>query len=227
MAGENLGEVHVYYAGLLGDRVYSLIDETNASRFPYLTARQKEELLLFKPRFLKDLDFLSQHPDEYDFSLEVTTPEGRTFKIDDPDFTRFLSERFGKPLHLKFSERGMSDSRPVSIFGLATVRKLAEELGFSLDPLRFRANFYVEWDSGEPFYEDDLVGQSLQVGQKLILKIVKKDLRCKIITLDPQTVQAAPEVLSLVAEKHQNNAGVYAVVEREGTASLHDPLYLV
>lgn len=225
MAGEDLQEAFVSYAGLVGDRVYAFVDESNHSSFPWLTARQAHELLLLRPRFLQ-APAPAPEADGTGFQLQVDTPS-RSFEVTSPEFKHYLQERFGRPLRLRFSERGLHDARPLSLIGLATVEALGEEVGIRLDPRRFRANLYADWSDHRPFLEDELVGRQLQVGEKLVLMVAKKDQRCAIITLDPDTAAAAPQVLENVARRHGGCAGVYAVVVREGAVRPGDPIGLL
>jgi uncharacterized protein YcbX len=67
----------------------------------------------------------------------------------------------------------------------------------------------------------------LRIGDTVTLKLVKKDERCVMITLDLETAVPAPAVLHTVALRHQGCLGVYAVVLREGIARINNPVYLV
>ncbi|HVA72665.1 MAG TPA: MOSC domain-containing protein [Candidatus Limnocylindrales bacterium] len=227
MAGEDLNEVFVTYAGLAGDRAYAFIDPANPSSFPWMTGRIKREMILFRPRFLAPPDPAVEYPPSKSFSAEVATPEGQTLAVDDPAFTPFFEKRFGRKLELRFSERAMQDACPVSLIGLSSVQSLGEETGIELDHQRFRANFYVRWEDGSPFYENDLVGARLRIGEKLTVMIVKKDARCVIITLDPSTAEASPQVLAVVAKNHANCSGVYGSILREGIVRAGDAVYAV
>ena len=104
MRGEDLDAVFVSYAGLAGDRVYAFVDETNTGNFPWMTARQKSELLLFTPRFTRPPDISQQYPEMERYDVTVETPEGEKFSIRDPQFEKHLEKRFSKPLSLRFSE---------------------------------------------------------------------------------------------------------------------------
>jgi uncharacterized protein len=55
---------------------------------------------------------------------------------------------------------------------------------------------------------------------------VRNNLRCAIITLDPATGQASPEVGKLVARNHGNCFGVYGSVLHEGIVRQGDPVFL-
>ena len=226
MKGEDLDAVFVSYGGLIGDRVYAFVDEINTSKFPWMTARQKSELLLFKPRFLRAPHVSKEYPDMDDYALEVETPEGKIFNITNPEFEQYLEQRFIKPLHLRFSEKGMWDSRPVSLFGMNTLQQLEKEMNIDLDHRRFRANFYAQWDNGTPFFEDELIGKTIQIGEKLKLMITGKDPRCVIITLDPNTGEKNFDILKHVANRHENSTGVYCVIIREGIVKKGDAIFL-
>lgn len=222
MAGEDLREAFVTYAGIAGDRAYAFIDPTNPANFPWMTGRLKREMILFRPRFVAPPDPAEEHPARSSFRSEVVTPEGRTLSVDDPAFTPFFEERFGRMLELRFSERAMHDACPISLLGLDSLQFLSQETGMELDHRRFRANFYVRWDNGKPFYENELVGATLRIGEKLTVMVVKKDGRCVIITLDPSTAEASPKVLDIVAKNHANYLGVYGSVLREGIVRAGD-----
>jgi MOSC domain-containing protein len=227
MAGEDVAAARVTFAGIVGDRVYAFVDKLDQSTFPWMTARKAREWLLLRPRFPDPPSVEEEIPAVERYAAEVHTPEGEKFMAGDADFTLYLEQRFGHSLRARFSERSMTDAAPVSIFGLATVRALSDETGMTLDPRRFRANFYVRWERDEPFYENQLVGRALRIGEKVTVQVVKKDGRCVIITLDSETAERSPIVLEKVAREHEGCAGVYAAVLREGIVRADDPVYLV
>lgn len=227
MAGEDLTEARVSFAGLVGDRVFAFVDQRNRSDFPWMTARQGRDMILFRPRFLDPPPVDDAIPDPSRYAVEITSPEGRLFRLPGDDLLPFLEKRYSRNLRLRFSERSMTDARPVSLFGLATVRALSEEAGVPIDPLQFRSNLYVQWQNDRPFFEDDLVGRELRIGGVVVVQVVKKDQRCVMITLDPRTAAPSPIVLETVAREHDGCAGVYGAVLREGVVRAHDPVYLL
>lgn len=225
MAGEDLNEVYVTFAGLVGDRAYAFVDRNNHTNFPWMTARQRHDMLLFRPRFLAAPNPANEHPAQSDFAAEIVTPEGEKLCPADPSFTPYFEKRFGSELELRFSERAMQDACPVSLLGLATVKALSQEAGFPLEHTRFRANFYIDWENEKPYYEDGLTGTTLRIGEKFTFTVVKNNLRCAIITLDPVTAQPTPEVGKLVARNHGNCFGVYGSVLREGVVRQGDSVF--
>lgn len=228
MAGEDLEQARLNFAGLSGDRVFAFLDPDHGPpEFPWMTGRQSHDMILFRPRFLDAPPVEQEIPDTERFATEVTTPEGEKFRMGDPQFTEFLEKRFDRRLRLRFSERSMTDARPISIFGLATIRALSAEANLELDQRRYRANFYVRWEQDEPFFEDSLIGRELRVGEIVTLQIVKKNQRCIMIALDPDTGVSSPQVLARVFQNHEGCTGVYGAVLREGIVKVDDPIFLV
>ncbi|HEV2289244.1 MAG TPA: MOSC domain-containing protein [Candidatus Acidoferrales bacterium] len=227
MRGEDIGEVFVTYPGLIGDRAYAFVDPSRPANLPWMTGRLAREMILFQPRFLTAPDPKQERPSPRDFLAEVTTPEGEKLSLQDSGFTAYFEKRFGRALELRFSERAMQDACPVSLLGLDSVDKLSDEAGFLLDHRRFRANFYVRWENRKPFYEHELVGAKLRIGEKLIITVVKNDQRCVIINLDPATAEANPKVLEAVTHNHASCCGIYASVVREGIVRRGDSVCAV
>jgi len=227
MAGENLQEARVTFSGLLGDRVYAFVDTNNKSDFPWMTGRQGHDLIRFRPHWVESLGTEHAIPFTERYTIDVHTPDGRQYRVTEEEFAKYLEERFGRPLRLRFSERNMTDSRPISIIGMSTLHALSQETGIELDPRRFRENFYVEWKDKPAYFEDELVGRELQIGETVVLQIVKKDGRCVLITLDPETAQASPQIFERVSRAHDGCLGVYGAVLREGIVCVNDPIYAV
>jgi hypothetical protein len=99
-------------------------------------------------------------------------------------------------------------------------------LSIPIDKRRFRANIYLDLRSGG-FAEDQFVGRTLQIGTKVALSVLKRDSRCKIITLDPDTADANPEVMKQVARAHERQVGIYAAVLVQGTIRPGDEVQLL
>jgi uncharacterized protein YcbX len=104
---------------------------------------------------------------------------------------------------------------------------LSKELGIDLDKRRFRANLYVELESARGFREDEFVGRTLRIGAKTAIAVVNRDSRCKMITLDPDTAEPNPEVMSRLSRDHAGKAGIYGVVLVEGAIRPGDEITLL
>jgi uncharacterized protein YcbX len=243
MAGEAVVAAFAGYGGLMGDRVYAFVRAGGRAGFPWLTASDREELVLYRPRFragaaaalpveLEASLALGPgvnpiFPPESAFEVDVATPEGKTLSVRSPELAADLARKSGLAVTLRFSERSLYDCRPISLIGNASVRALGAELGMVLDRRRFRANLYVDWDSDLPYRENDLVGRTLQLGERVRIAILERDPRCKIITIDPDTAQADRRILRHVNEAHGTTVGVYAAVLVEGVVRSGDGISLV
>jgi uncharacterized protein YcbX len=162
-------------------------------------------------------------------AVDVETPAGEVLAIDDSRLIDELRSGIRESLELTLlrSDRAMTDCRPVSLFSLQTVEQLSRELGFDVDKRRFRANIYIELESGKGFDENEFVNRTLRIGNKTTLTVVDRDPRCKMITLDPETTQASPDVMRVVARSHDGKAGIYAAVVVEGTIRRGDKITVV
>jgi uncharacterized protein YcbX len=245
MRGEELGEMFAGYAGIYGDRLFAFASSANAKGFPYLTGRDQRQLLRYVPRFrfpdkaaqpinqveAKTLSPLlnpvSASPAE--LMLDVETPDGKTFPIDDPALIEALRAGLDHKhqLTLLRSDRAMTDCLPLSIFSVQTARKLGEEIRLTIDKRRFRANIFLDLTSSGGFAENEFVGRSLRIGSTVVVSVVERDTRCMMITLDPDTAEKSPAILKAVAQAHGGMAGVYAAVLTEGIVRKGDPVELL
>ena len=224
MRGEAIDKVFVGYSGLIGDRVYAIHSDQRATRFPWFTARNYADLIRYAARF-RDAEATAKPsnegaahpnlPDDALFEVDVETPNGIIAPLDDL-FIASLPTRDDKTLTLRYSPRNFVDVTPISLISGQTVAQLSDELGIPISPERFRANFNVDWADGGGFYEDTLVGKRLRLGNDVEIALTDRDARCKMITLDPETADAMPDLLKHVLANHDGCAGVYGSVVREG-----------
>jgi uncharacterized protein YcbX len=245
MRGEELPEAFVGFGGVYGDRVFAFRSSAAPKAFPYLTGREQQDMLRCQPMFrhpdqmakppnLAEAEALGPgvtpvHPDADGLMVDVRMPGGETLAIDDPRLPAALREGMREELALTLlrSNLAMTDCRPISLFSMQTVGQLSREVGADLDKRRFRANVYMNLGSGRPFEEDEFVGRTLRVGKKAVIAVLDRDPRCKMITLDPETGEANPEVIRQLAHNHETKAGVYAAVLVEGTITAGDEIVLV
>jgi uncharacterized protein YcbX len=241
MRGEPLAEAFIGFPGIYGDRLYAVRSAAQPAGFPFLTGREQAQLLLYRPRFrhadkaarpanLAAAEAMAPgvtplYADPADLAVDVETPSGEVLAVDDPALLGRLGE--AASLTLLRSERALTDCRPVSLFSLQTARQLAAEVGAPVDERRFRANIYADLAGTSGFAEDGFVGRRLQLGAKAVVAILERDPRCKMITLDPDTAAASPEILRRVARFHDGKAGVYGAVLVEGTVRSGDELALL
>lgn len=245
MRGEALQAAFAGFSGVYGDRVYAFRTSAAPKGFPYLTGREQPRMLRYRatyrhgermvmPPNLAEAQALEPgvtplYADTADLMVDVETSPGEVLAIDDPRLLDLLREgsRDGLELSLIRSERALTDCRPVSLISIQTARQLSQDVGLELDKRRFRANVYVDLATGAGFDEDAWVGRRLLIGSTTEIAVTLRDPRCKMITLDPETAQADPEVMRRVAKGHDGTAGVYAAVLAEGVIRAGDEITLL
>jgi MOSC domain-containing protein len=240
MAGEELEKAFVSYGGIMGDRVFAFVRAKGIKGFPWHTGREQEEMVLFRPQF-RDAGAMIEpqnleaslalavnpvFPPAEAFDVDVITPEGKVYAIQSTELEADLEQRSGERVSLRFSDRGLYDCRPISIFGNTSLNALGDELDMLVDRRRFRANFYVDWTDPQPYYEDTLVGRTLSIGDRLKIAVLERDPRCKMITIDPDTGKIDKRILHHVISAHDGAVGVYAAVLMEGTVWRGDAIWL-
>lgn len=138
-----------------------------------------------------------------------------------PDDLRGAPRIVHAPGH-SFSDVSM---KCVHIVNLASVGDLERTMGKPVDPLRFRANIYV--DSDRPWTEFDWVENEITIGE-VEFDVVARTDRCDATNVDPETAErdmALPETL-LRAYGHRD-FGVYAMVSKGGTVKTGDALGVI
>jgi hypothetical protein len=106
------------------------------------------------------------------------------------------------------------------IVNLASVRELERALNKDIDPLRFRANVYIDTES--PWVEFDWIDKQLSIGEAR-LEVYTRTERCAATNVDPETGErdmAIPAMLMRTYE-HQD-FGVYAKVIEGGVVRVGD-----
>ena len=243
MKGEQLDEAFVAFAGLMGDRLYGVVKGHGNPGFPWHTAREQESLLRYQPRYKHHSATLKPehleaaqgmapgiiplYPVAEQFAVEVETPEGERYNLEDGTFLEHLKTVTNdQSLSLKFTQRSQYDCRPLALFSLQLADILTRELETAIDKRRFRANLYVDWNEDKP-YEIELVGKRLKIGETLEINVLERDPRCKMITLDPDTAAANPQIIKHVSQAHEGFAGVYGAILVEGVVKAGDPIQLL
>lgn len=214
MGPESLKEVQVSWYGLVGDRRWAFVrDGVERSGFPWLTIRNRENMSRYRPFFLD--------PDQPDTSpTQVHTPSGDVFDVTDPELARELYPNGARIIR---QSRGVFDAFPLSLITTDTISRLGEMVGDQLDVQQFRPNILVESSDRKPFIEDDWVGQDLFIG-RMRMRVDKRDGRCVVITIDPETGVRNPAVLRTVVDDRQGCLGVYGTVVEPGGIHIGDPV---
>ena len=110
----------------------------------------------------------------------------------------------------------------VHIVNLASVRELERTLGRSVDPLRFRANLYL--DGGAPWAEFGWMGKEIEVaGSKLA--VFARTARCEATNVDPvRGVRDMAVPAHLQRTWGHRDFGLYAKVVAGGEVAVGSPV---
>jgi GntR family transcriptional regulator / MocR family aminotransferase len=110
----------------------------------------------------------------------------------------------------------------ISLINLATVRDLEERWGFDIDPLRFRANIYV--DGARPWEESDWIGRDIRFG----------DVRCHVdssisrggaINVNPMSGRRDVDIPGALRSTFgHRDLGVYLITTKGGELRVGDPV---
>lgn len=156
------------------------------------------------------------------FAASLATEEGRT------DFAAWLSGLLGDaakgPLRVipapgdhRFMDHPLG---AVSIINLASVRDLEARIGRPIDPLRFRANLYVE---GWPAWaEADWTDREIMLGWARA-RVFKPIVRCAATHVDPATAERDMDIVKALFDNYGHmNCGIYVHVTGSGPITIGD-----
>jgi uncharacterized protein YcbX len=162
-----------------------------------------------------------------DFAGDLRDPDGRA--AFEAWLAGFLGEDASGPLRLiegPGAHRFMdSKSGFVSIVNLASVRDLGRKIGRDLDPLRFRANLYVEgWPA---WVENDWTGRTLTIGGATA-EVLKPIVRCAATHVDPDTGERDADLVKALFDHYGHMfCGIYLTVTAGGAVAEGDGVSLV
>ncbi len=136
----------------------------------------------------------------------------------------FCADELRGPLRLLEAPNGFrfTDSKAgfVSLVNLASVEAIGESVGRNIDPLRFRANLYL--DGLEAWREHQLVGRVLAIGD-VRLEVLKTTDRCAATGVEPGSgLRDIDVVQALRAGWGHIDCGVYARIAQGGTLRVGD-----
>jgi len=137
--------------------------------------------------------------------------------------TRLLGDAAAGPLKVVQAPGHRFMDHPlghVSIINLASVRDLEARIGRPVDPLRFRANLYVE---GWPAWaENDWTGRVLMAGWAQA-RVFKPIVRCAATHVDPTTAERDMDVVKALFDNYGHMfCGIYVHIVRGGRVTVGD-----
>jgi uncharacterized protein len=212
---------HLGWQGLDGDRRYAFMHSGSMNGLPWVSARQLPSLVAYQPTFDGHENGGSE--------ITVKCPDGRALRLRDTALADHIASALGTPVQLMRLHRGAYDAMPLSVITTRSVRTIAEELGEELDAARFRANIVIETGISRPYPEEKWVGETLvfgEQGDRARIQVNRRDERCAIVNLNPETGRADLPVHRAIVGARRNFLGTYGSTERPGTIEVGAPVYL-
>lgn len=213
MTSESLDSVEVSWNGLAGDRRWAFIrDGILNNGFPWMTIRQRADMWHYRPRFVE--------PDRPDLSQTmVETPSGEELDVVDPS----LAAQLGEGVRVIRQTRGVFDTLPLSLISTRTIDGLSALIGMPLTARRFRPNIVVEASGDDEYPEDAWVGSVISFGG-VKMRVDKRDERCVVTNVDPDSAERDPMVLRTIQAERQSFLGVYGSTVQPGRLSVGDSI---
>jgi uncharacterized protein YcbX len=205
MAGERLESCAVTDVGLEGDRRWAFIDRSPDRTGKWFNIKQHAALMTYHARLVEG-------------KLDLVAPDGKRIALDSELVRKFETDA-ERPIQLRELPGANFDEAHILIVNLASLEAFALEAGMPIDHRRFRANLYVK--GLEPEEELRWLGRVISAGTAE-LEVVDRCERCKVITMDPDTTEATPELLRVLVERHDERMGMYCRVVTPGRVAVGD-----
>lgn len=253
MLGEELNATWLGKNGLLGDRVYAIVDPDTGKVASAKNPKKWPHLFDCRAAFVDPPQSGNGLP-----PVRVTLPDGRITRSDDGDFDEALSFMLGRSGQLQSAvpeqpvleeywpdiegldlrEEVTDESLPEgTFFDLATIHLLTTATLDRLrevypagrfEPRRFRPNIVIQTPPGESsFLEGDWVERTLAIGDEVRLKVIADCPRCVMTTLPQSDLPRDPGILRAAAQHNDAHVGIYAEVEQGGTIRRRDMVRFV
>ena len=250
MMGEELNAAEFTERGLLGDRAYALVDNSDGKAATAKNPRKWPRLFDFRATFIEPVRPAVKLP-----PVRIALPDGTTLTSDQGDLDQTLSEALDREVTFRAARDGavnaeeywpdiegldhrdtvtdftlpegtFFDVAMVHLLTTATLDRLRELYPQGrFEVRRFRPNIVVQLASGEKgFAENAWVGRTLAIGTAVRLSITGPCGRCVMTTLAQGDLPKDPGILRTAAQHNHVNVGVYAAVVRRGTICRGDPV---
>ena len=216
---------------LPADRLYALengptgFDPDHPAYFPkqrFLMLMCNERLAALRTEYDEPTHTLTiGHEGQEAARGDLRTREGR--EAIEVFFTAYCADELRGPAKVLFGDgHSFSDvaKTVVSIINLASVAAVESAIGSPVDPVRFRANVYV--DGWPAWHEFTLPGRDITAGTAR-LKVVKRIVRCAATEVDPLTgIRDLQIPATLQRAFHHGDCGIYAEVIEGGEIAIGD-----
>ncbi len=168
---------------------------------------------------VETLDFTIQQGNRQILAVNLASEKGRSDI--EAFFQQLVPTLNGTPRLVRAETGGHFMDKPdkiISLINLATVRALEEQWGVEVDPLRFRANIYI--DGLQPWEEFEWIGRDIVVGDA-VMRVDRRNGRCGATNVNPQNGRRDLDIpTSLRTGFGHKDLGVYLVTRKTGSVSI-------
>ena len=247
MMGEELNASDVSQRGLLGDRVYAIVDSSDGKVASAKNPRKWPNLFDFRATFTEPPRIGVKMP-----PVRITLPDGTIVTNEQSDLNNTLSKALKREVTLDTTrlshdkvmvkaegywpdmenlqyrdtvtdftlpEGTFFDCAVVHLLTTATLDRLHELYPQGrFETRRFRPNIVIESNSDKmDFIENDWIGRTLLIGDEVRLNVTAPCGRCVMTTLPQGDLPKDLGILHTAAKNNNANVGVYATVIQGGT----------
>jgi uncharacterized protein len=252
MMGEEINSSDMTERGLIGDRVYAIVDKQTGKVASAKNPRKWEKLFDFRAAFIDSLQSAENIP-----PVRITLPDGRQIfsnqggidytlskvlqrevtlmkaSLEKPSYEEYWPDIEGIVHREIVTDEAMPsqtffDVAVIHILTTSTISRLRELYPDGrFEVRRFRPNIVIESRSGErDFIENLWVDRKIIIGEEIVLRVIAPCTRCVMITLPQGDLEKDLGILRTVAKYNQVHAGVYASVFRGGIVRRGDIVQL-
>lgn len=224
LQGERLETAQVTTEGVLGDRVYAVVDARSKKvldpkSLTYSWGTSEDQPNMLNVRSWVEGDVRGPHRVGIEFG-------GRKSYSDQAGFARQLSSALDRDVELvrypRIAEARVKSGRALHLLTDASIRAAARfHPSGEFDVRRFRPNLLLT-TAEEGFVEEGWVGMRLKIGS-VCVEVTKPNVRCRVTTMKQEGVAEDPEVLSTIEAWNGKKLGVMCAVGSEGAVSVGDP----
>lgn len=242
MMGEELNATEVAQQGLLGDRVYALVDTMTGKVVSAKNPRRWGKMFDCRAALAE-----SPHQDKAIPSVKITLPDGSSVMSDAIEVNQILSHILEREVKLGTaapSKPSLEEYWPTieglphrdtvtdeatldnTFFDLATVHLLTTATLDRLQELtptsrfetrRFRPNIVIKpTNSDKSFIENDWIGHTLAIGDRVRISITCPCPRCVMTTMAQGELPDDTSILRTAVQHNQGNVGIYGTVVQGG-----------
>lgn len=213
LRGETLQLAAVDKRGLIGDRLYALVNDQGK------IASGKNTRRFFQLDGLFDL--ASRREGDATF---IEFPDGRCIQCDDSGADDVVSDYFRTALQVK-PEQTVShlDDSPIHLVTTADLERLESRHGRPVDARRFRPNLIVDFDDDHAIQLRE--GVYMTLGSAM-LRIRSTTERCRMVTLAQDGLPGDKPLLKSIALNKAVDFGYYADVIQPGTFAVDDTVFV-